>query len=113
MLFCPTCANMLVAEDGVHDGGMAHATNTVFVCRTCTYVYHCVRRYTEAIELTHKEVDDVLGDSAWENVGTTQVDCEKCDNNQAYFMTIQIRSADEPMTEFYKCSECGHQWRNG
>ena len=30
-------------------------------------------------------------------------------------MQIQIRSADEPMTTFYKCAnfKCGWQWREG
>lgn len=27
---------------------------------------------------------------------------EKCDNREAYFRQVQIRSADEPMTTFYK-----------
>jgi len=26
-------------------------------------------------------------------------------------MQIQIRSADEPMTTFYKCTKCSYQWR--
>jgi DNA-directed RNA polymerase III subunit RPC11 len=31
----------------------------------------------------------------------------------AYFMQIQIRSADEPMSTFYKCCKCANQWREG
>lgn len=29
--------------------------------------------------------------------------CPKCEHPRAYFMQIQTRSADEPMTTFYKC----------
>ena len=32
---------------------------------------------------------------------------------QAYFMQIQIRSADEPMSTFYQCCKCANQWREG
>lgn len=41
--------------------------------------------------------------------------CPKCENSRAYFMQIQIRSADEPSSIFYKCcrNSCGHQWREG
>ena len=41
--------------------------------------------------------------------------CPKCENNRAYYMQIQIRSADEPSSIFYKCcrNSCGHQWREG
>ena len=40
--------------------------------------------------------------------------CPKCGHLRAYFMQIQTRSADEPMTTFYKCCEisCGHRWRD-
>ena len=40
--------------------------------------------------------------------------CPKCEHPRAYFMQIQTRSADEPMTTFYKCcnGECGHRWRD-
>ena len=46
---------------------------------------------------------------------STSATCPKCENNRAYFMQIQIRSADEPSSIFYKCCkhECGHQWREG
>ncbi|KAJ4517652.1 RNA polymerase III C11 subunit [Exophiala dermatitidis] len=36
---------------------------------------------------------------------------EKCDSNKAYFYQLQTRSADEPPTSFFKCVECGKQWR--
>ena len=29
----------------------------------------------------------------------------------AYFRQVQIRSADEPSTSFYKCVECATEWR--
>ena len=67
-------------------------------------------------ELQRKDVDDVLGGSeAWANVDRTQADCPECSHDKAYFMQIQIRSADEPMTTFYKCCkpQCSHRWKEG
>lgn len=64
--------------------------------------------------LERKQVDDVLGgDQAWENVDQTTAQCpvDTCGGTKAYFFQLQIRSADEPMTTFYKCCQCGHQWR--
>ena len=63
------------------------------------------------MRLERKEVDDVLGGKeAWENVDQTDSQCpvESCGSVRAYFMQIQIRSADEPMTTFYKCVKCGN-----
>lgn len=61
-----------------------------------------------------KRVDDVLGgEDAWKNVDRTKVSCAKCDGEEAYFMQIQIRGADEPTTVFYKCATCARQWREG
>lgn len=44
----------------------------------------------------------------------TPADCPKCHHQEAFFRQIQIRSADEPMTIFYRCanSACGHRWRD-
>ena len=45
----------------------------------------------------------------------TAVVCEKCGHHEAFFMQIQIRSADEPMTTFYRCAnlQCNYIWREG
>jgi DNA-directed RNA polymerase III subunit RPC11 len=84
--------------------------------------YHAIqifglsRRLSEAAQLHQmQEVDDVLGGAAaWENVDSTDEQCPKCCHPRAYFMQIQTRSADEPMTTFYKCcnTACGHRWRD-
>ncbi|CAO1631799.1 unnamed protein product [Parajaminaea phylloscopi] len=41
--------------------------------------------------------------------------CPKCDHDRAYYFQLQVRSADEPMTTFYRCTKpsCTHQWREG
>jgi DNA-directed RNA polymerase III subunit RPC11 len=60
-----------------------------------------------------KETDELLGsEDAWENVDKTQAQCPSCQHNMAYFMQIQIRSADEPMTCFYKCVKCATRWND-
>lgn len=55
--------------------------------------------------MKRKEVDDVMGgEGAWDNVDQTATQCpgSDCDGDRAYFYMVQIRSADEPMTTFYK-----------
>lgn len=69
--------------------------------------------YTSRVKLKRKEVDDVLGGAdAWENVDRTATNCPFCLHNEAYFMQMQIRSADEPSTTFYKCVKCIKQWND-
>ncbi|CEH19145.1 dna-directed rna polymerase iii subunit rpc10 [Ceraceosorus bombacis] len=71
---------------------------------------------TTRVRLRRKQVDDIMGgEDAWKNVDATDAPCPKCENPKAFFLQIQIRSADEPMTTFYRCTErtCGHQWREG
>ena len=39
------------------------------------------------------------------------VKCPKCGHDEAYYKIIQTRRADEPPTRIYKCTKCGHVWR--
>ncbi|MDQ3837995.1 MAG: transcription factor S [Thermoproteota archaeon] len=43
---------------------------------------------------------------------TTAIDCPKCGNKNAFWWMLQTRSADEATTQFYRCTKCGHTWRN-
>lgn len=108
LTFCPNCANMLVIS--LEDGG-----SNKFQCLTCPYEFRLSgMQIYDRKKLSRKTVDDVLGgDGAWENVDQTKVQCpvDSCGEDKAYFFQLQIRSADEPMTTFYKCVKCGHKWR--
>ena len=37
--------------------------------------------------------------------------CRKCGGNKTTQFEMQTRSADEPMTLFIHCVNCGNQWR--
>ncbi|KIO20692.1 hypothetical protein M407DRAFT_134419 [Tulasnella calospora MUT 4182] len=95
MIFCPSCANMLIisAETGANK----------WACQTCPYEFPIEKLMLSRTRLKRKAVDDVLGgDAMWADADKTKVTCPKCEHDWAYFMQLQIRSADEPMTTFYK-----------
>ncbi|RKP18021.1 glycoside hydrolase/deacetylase [Rozella allomycis CSF55] len=107
MIFCPNCANLLLIKTD-------SLARNQFYCQTCPYIYTITRSFSTRLDFNRKQVDDVLGGAdAWKNVDSTDASCPKCEHGRAYFMQIQIRSADEPMSIFYKCCSCGHQWREG
>ncbi|ORZ40003.1 putative Rpc11-DNA-directed RNA polymerase III subunit C11 [Catenaria anguillulae PL171] len=108
MIFCPQCGNLLILSLGPEG-------NQRFSCRTCPYVFNIAQEFKHRTNLERKEVDDVLGgEKAWENVAATEAQCPKCEHPRAYFRELQIRSADEPMTVFYKCAnmDCQYQWKD-
>ena len=46
------------------------------------------------------------------NMATTDIyQCRKCKKRKCTIRQMQTRSADEPMTTFVKCIECGTEWR--
>jgi len=63
--------------------------------------------------LLEKEV--MLNQSAYEDTQTSMakdITCSKCKKNRISFYELQTRSADEPMTCFYRCLTCGNRWKN-
>lgn len=105
MLFCTICGNLLLTEFGRN-------SRMQYCCTTCPFVKNVEKEYHCKVRTTKKIQGDVLGDEAWENVDRTDAKCPSCAHDQAYFMQIQIRSADEPSTLFYKCCKCGSQWND-
>ena len=40
-----------------------------------------------------------------------KIKCPKCENNLAIWWLRQLRAADESEVRFFRCTECGHTWR--
>lgn len=104
MYFCPSCANMLLIDESIGGNSLS--------CQTCPYIYKIQDPLSQKKQFTRKTLDDILGgQDQWENVDQADATCPKCEHNRAYFMQIQTRSADEPMTTFYKCVKCSRDWK--
>jgi DNA-directed RNA polymerase III subunit RPC11 len=76
-------------------------------CRTCPYQYVIKKRYYERKVFKHVDTDDIIGGKdEWENAQKTKIGCprEGCKGDEAAYYSVQIRSADEPMTNFYQVS---------
>ncbi|GAB5360728.1 hypothetical protein AAMO2058_000652300 [Amorphochlora amoebiformis] len=104
MKFCPTCSNFLLIEE--------MRGKYRYFCQTCPYIDDIKSTLRDRTYMKKKEVDDVLGgEDAWKNADKCQALCPKCKNMTAYYTQLQTRSADEPMTTFYRCTECHFQWK--
>ena len=74
-------------------------------CRTCPYQCAIEAPLFSRRTFKRKEREDVFGGpGAWDNADKTAAQCPAtgCDGAEAAFYQIQIRSADEPMTSFFK-----------
>jgi DNA-directed RNA polymerase III subunit RPC11 len=123
MWFCPLDGTLLqiqilssASSSAAAGGGRGGdgKPQSIFTCTTCPCSCAIGSAYTKRLHLSNKKaVDDILGGAAaWENVDRTMAVCPACSHMEAYFMQMQIRSADEPMSVFYKCVKCSHQWND-
>jgi len=106
--FCPFCSNILFVEEN-------SSGNLQFTCNLCPVYFPVKKNISSRTYCQLKDIDDVLGgEEAWKNVNSTEERCPKCSHERAYFLQLQTRSADEPMTTFYRCCnpECNHNWRD-
>jgi transcription factor S len=103
MMFCPKCGAMLRPKV-VRDKkvlGCSCGYNADKASSTVTF--------TEKREDKIREVEVVEKETSVHPI--VDEECPKCKNPKAYFWSQQMRAGDEPETQFFKCTECGHQWR--
>ena len=63
-------------------------------------------------ELILKNIKKMEQLSKQNNVqGTDMFRCGKCKKNNCTYYQMQTRSADEPMTTFVSCLDCGCRWK--
>ena len=103
MKFCPKCEVRLKKNN----------SNSVLSCPKCGYSESNSKETKATKEEEAKSELNVLDENEGkEALPTIKMDCEKCGNNEAVWWMLQTRSADEPTTQFYRCTKCSHTWRN-
>ena len=61
--------------------------------------------------LEEKKIKDENKFSPKVEASTDDFTCFKCKSKKCTFYQLQTRSADEPMTTFVTCINCGNRWR--
>jgi len=68
----------------------------------------------EMKKIREKFVKEAINDAQLATVQGTKTDmlkCGKCKKKNCTYNQLQTRSADEPMTTFVLCNECGNRWK--
>lgn len=105
MKFCPSCNSVLLPD----------RKRGILVCKKCGYkdVGECGEQgFKESINMPKETVIVKHSDRSEDRVlPVTKAECRRCGNIEAYYWMMQTRRADEAPTRFYRCTKCGHTWR--
>lgn len=67
------------------------------------------KRWDKLIELKKLHEDNLYSPKIVAN--TDDFTCRKCKSKKCSYYQLQTRSADEPMTTFVTCINCGNRWK--
>ena len=109
MKLCPKCGALMVPTE-------TSSGKIKLCCSVCGYAPRDTK-----IELKEKlKTDEVPIKTALDKkeikmakntLPIVKEECPKCGNKEAYNWEIQTRAADEPPTQFFRCTKCDHTWR--
>tara|TARA_B100000929_G_scaffold269576_1_gene239195 strand:+ start:1844 stop:2164 length:321 start_codon:yes stop_codon:yes gene_type:complete len=104
MKFCPKCDIRLKKS----------STSSSLCCPKCDYTEGQESDIENKISEKESKSDFLVldGNEGKDTMPTIEIECEKCGNNKAVWWMLQTRSADEPTTQFYRCTKCEYTWRN-
>lgn len=101
-MFCPKCGSLLRPTE--------KKGKKVFACPRCGHVAGKGTSMEVKEKISQEKSIEVV-EKEPEIKPKVKAKCPKCGHDEAYFWTMQTRAADEPETQFFKCTKCGHQWR--
>ena len=72
-----------------------------------------IRRLAQGLSLTEAiaELEPIENKQEEEVMVEGNLQCPKCKGRKIHRIEKQTRSADEPMTTFVTCIECGNRWK--
>lgn len=89
-------------------GGVLVPAGSAMKCRSCGTA---VQKQAGAVVTETKKKDIIVIEDNRPDLPAMEKPCPKCGNGRAYWWLIQTRSADEPPTQFFRCVDCKHTWR--
>lgn len=98
MKFCPTCDVRL------------KTINEELKCMKCGYIE--TKSQINKDQIHPKSDFNIFENEENISLPTIDIKCEKCNNVKAVWWMLQTRSADEPTTQFYRCTKCNYTWRD-
>jgi len=104
MQFCDEC------------GSMMHGQDAEMVCSSCgERVAKDTDKAADFVSTEAQSDDEIIETEEGANFEgkptATDVTCEECGHDEAWYTIKQTGAADEPPTRFFKCKDCGRRWR--
>ncbi|KAF8471989.1 hypothetical protein BDZ91DRAFT_775422 [Kalaharituber pfeilii] len=110
LVFCGDCGNLLDSTSG----------NEQLVCEQCGLVTQdsttkivttrsAPSAFPSSLRQKRSAVQTLSSDDL-QTEATIKQTCPQCSNPEMKFYTLQLRSADEGATVFYRCDKCGHKF---
>lgn len=112
MIFCPDCGTRLVLTRKMEN----NHSESYLICSKCNYQRKINSIKTSIIKPANQSkpeevlvIDDEIANL--HTMPTTRAECPKCSNKEAFWWMVQTRGADESTTQFFRCTQCNHTWR--
>jgi DNA-directed RNA polymerase subunit M len=100
-MFCPECKSLMISSAGQ------------LKCRKCGYIRKICEddQMSKTTRRSEKEIVIVEDEGTIRTLPSIAIKCPKCEHNEAFWWLRQLRAADESEVRFFRCTKCGHTWR--
>jgi len=81
-------------------------------CRNCGMETHIENELEIKFQTKQEENKDIpVIEQDRSSLPIIERDCPVCGHEKCYYWFIQTRASDEPPTQFFRCLNCNHTWR--